>query len=67
MFRKLRITKKTAIISLLLAVVFIYIHMLVIQHIVSMIVSYGLAAIALAVTASYLRKPLKKAKGKVRA
>jgi len=65
MFRRPRITRKAAMIWLLLAVVFIYAHMLVIQHIISMIVSYGLAVIALASAASYFRKPLKQVKGKV--
>lgn len=67
MFRRPRVTKKVAMLSLLLAIVFIYVHMLVIQHIISMAISYGLAAIALAVAASYFRKPLRRAKGKARA
>jgi len=67
MFRRPRVTKKAAMISLLLAIVFIYAHMLVIRHIISMIVCYVLAAIALAMAASYLRKPLKQAKGRASA
>jgi len=55
--------KDAAMILLLVAIVFIYVHMLVIQHIISMIVSYGLVVIALIMTIIYFRRQLKTSGG----
>ncbi len=67
MFRQPRITVKVVMVLLFLAIVSIYLHMGVIKHIISMIVSHALVVIALTVTASYPRKSLRQAKGKASA